>query len=73
MSEENAHVQDLINVYIAASSEEYATFKSYFNLARALESDAEATSIEIARDAFAMYSANQVNHVEQIELPALEF
>lgn len=73
LSEETAHVQDLINAYIAASSEEYATFKSYFNAARALCSDAEATSIEIAHDAFIMYSASKVNNVNQIELPALEF
>lgn len=72
-SDATAHLYDLVNAYIAASSEEYATFKSYFNVARALASDAEATSIEIARDAFDMYSANQVDNVEQIELPAIEF
>lgn len=67
------HVKELVAAYIAASHEEYATFKSYFNVARALESNAEATSRDVGRNAFDMYSANQVDQVEQIELPALEF
>lgn len=67
------HVKDLVAAYIAASHEEYATFKSYFNVARALESNAEATSRDVGRNAFDMYSASKVNQAEQIELPALEF